>query len=114
MWKISSTRNAQNTKALDQFVLAKEITEHADFLGLPLDEWVYRLYLSEFGRLLYDRTISLDIKVRQAVFMQCSILLKSIRTKIEIRSLPKFEWLLDTSLIYADFVLWESVCKYYL
>ena len=106
--------NAQNTKALDQFVLAKEITEHADFLGLPLDEWVYRLYLSEFGRLLYDRTISLDIKVRQAVFMQCSILLKSIRTKIEIRSLSKFEWLLDTSLIYADFVLWESVCKYYL
>lgn len=106
--------NAQNTKALDQFVLAKEITQHADFLGLPLDEWVYRLYLSEFGRLLYDRTISLDIKVRQAVFMQCSILLKSIRMKIEIRSLQKFEWLLDTSLIHADFVLWESVCKYYL
>lgn len=105
--------NTQNAKALDQFVLAKEITEYADFLGLPLDEWVYRLYLSEFGRLLYDRTINLDIKVRKAVFMQCSVLLKSIRAKIEIRNLPQFEWMLDTSLIQADFVLWESVCKYY-
>ena len=104
--------NAKKAKALDQFILAKEITKYADYLKLPVDEWVYRLYLSEFGKLLYDRTIYLDINVRQAVFLQCSELLKLFKMETENSTLPINLHMLNIALMRRDFELWEYICKY--
>ena len=104
----------KNIRALDQFILAKEITKYADSLNLLVDEWVYRLYLVEFGKLLYERTINLNINIRKAVFLQCSELLGKLKLEIEVSSLQKYEYMLNTALLNRDFHLWECVCKYYL
>lgn len=106
--------STQNVRALDQFILAKEITKYADSLNLLVDEWVYRLYLGEFGKLLYERTANLDMNIRQAVFLQCSELLRTLKLKTEVSSLQKYEYMLNLALISRDFELWECVCKYYL
>lgn len=104
----------RSIKALDQFRLAKKITEYAFLLKLPLDEWVYRVYLSEFGKLLYERTINLDLRIRQAIFVQCCNMLRLLISKIKITHLGKYENILNNALINSDFDLWELVCKYYL
>lgn len=109
--KVWSTKNI---RALDQFILIKEITKYANFLGLPMDEWVYQLYLNEFGKLLYERTINLARNVRQAIFLQCSELLISLKVEIGETFLERYEYILNTALIEKDFELWQAVCKYYI
>ena len=112
---------------IDQFNLCKDDIYSSLGIYYFIDNYGRYYPLSESGKslqgLLLKHLESLSIKVINDFIISVddssndingSILLKSIRTKIEIRSLSKFEWLLDTSLIYADFVLWESVCKYYL
>ena len=109
--KVWSTKNI---RALDQFILAKEITKYAESLKLPVDEYVYQLYLSEFGKLLYERTSNLKRKIRQAVFLQSSELLKTLKFVTDEVSLQNYGYMLNVALISRDFGLWEAVCKYYL
>lgn len=104
--------NAHNYKALDQYFLAKEITDYAKEINLDFNEWTYKIYLNEFGQLLYTRTLNLEKEIRQAVFKLCSDLMCEFNENVESLCLNEGERMLNQAFKYSDFKLWELVCKY--
>lgn len=106
--------SAKNLKALDQYFLLDEIRKYADMLGLDEDQWVYRLYLSECGGLLYSRLKDLDPDTRQAAFSVCGELLQHSAEKCDISELSTVQYILMRSLVCRDYSLWEYLCRYVL
>ncbi|SCX18155.1 Glycosyltransferase involved in cell wall bisynthesis [Lachnospiraceae bacterium YSD2013] len=90
-----------NVKSLDQYYLTKELIRMNEELGLPKDEVLFRLIVSEFGFMLGHRTKHLEDNIREAIFVMASEELKNFPESYD------FDDLFCKSLRKKDYKLWK-------
>lgn len=90
-----------NVKSLDQYYLTKELIRMNEELGLPKDEVLFKLIVSEFGFMLGHRTKHLEDNIREAIFVMASEELKNFPESYD------FDDLFCKSLRKKDYKLWK-------
>ena len=98
-----------DVKCLDQFFLVKELLTVSKNIGLGgADELLYRILLSELGVFLYKRTVILDTKIREAVFVASAKLVNYYQPANDEKfCLTDYERNMLQCFQEGDFKLWK-------
>ena len=102
--------NKSNIKSLDQYFLIKKLVEYGEFLKLPKDKTLYRILLSEYTTLLYQRTRKLNSLLRKSIFFMACDYIKSYRFELENTSFS--EKYMDKSMKDNNYIQYKLVSLY--
>ena len=106
--------NKKAYKSMDQFFLLEKIDQHLTECGIKLDNWTYKIYLSELGIFLYERTLDLELEMRESIFvLAAAFIRKYYLSSYKSDFLEEREKMLQRAFYKNDFLLWENVCKYF-